>query len=43
MDPCLVISDKVICLVYVDNTLFYSPKLNTSTKWFRSYVMNIWI
>jgi len=26
VDPCLFISDKVICLVYVDNTLFYSPK-----------------
>ncbi|CAJ1969020.1 unnamed protein product [Cylindrotheca closterium] len=26
VDPCLFISDKVICLVYVDNTLFFSPK-----------------
>ena len=26
VDPCLFISDKVICLVYVDDTLFYSPK-----------------
>lgn len=26
MDPCLFISDKVICLLYVDDTLFYSPK-----------------
>ena len=26
IDPCLFISDKVICLVYVDDTLFYSPK-----------------
>ena len=26
LDPCLFISDKVICLVYVDDTLFYSPK-----------------
>jgi Reverse transcriptase (RNA-dependent DNA polymerase) len=26
LDPCLFISDKVICLVYVDNTLFYSAK-----------------
>ena len=25
-DPCLFLSDKVICLVYVDDTLFYSPK-----------------
>ncbi|CAJ1948679.1 unnamed protein product [Cylindrotheca closterium] len=26
VDPCLFISDKVICLVYVDDTLFFSPK-----------------
>ena len=26
VDPCLFISPKVICLVYVDDTLFYSPK-----------------
>jgi Reverse transcriptase (RNA-dependent DNA polymerase) len=26
LDPCLFISDKVICLVYVDDTLFYSTK-----------------
>jgi hypothetical protein len=26
VDPCLFISDKVICLVYIDDTLFYSPK-----------------
>ena len=25
-DPCLFISENVICLVYVDDTLFYSPK-----------------
>jgi hypothetical protein len=25
-DPCLFISDKVIALVYVDDTLFFSPK-----------------
>jgi hypothetical protein len=25
-DPCLFISDKVICIVYVDNTLLYSPR-----------------
>ena len=24
-DPCFFISDQVICLVYVDGTLFYSP------------------
>jgi hypothetical protein len=24
VDPCLFISEKVICLVYVDDTLFYS-------------------
>ena len=23
-DPCLFISDKVICLVYVDDTLFFA-------------------
>jgi Reverse transcriptase (RNA-dependent DNA polymerase) len=27
VDPCLFISDKVICLVYVDDTLFFSPKV----------------
>jgi hypothetical protein len=26
VDPCLFISNKVICLVYVDDTLFYSPR-----------------
>jgi hypothetical protein len=26
IDPCLFISDKVICLIYVDDTLFFSPK-----------------
>jgi hypothetical protein len=25
-DPCLLISDKLIALVYVDDTLFFSPK-----------------
>jgi Reverse transcriptase (RNA-dependent DNA polymerase) len=25
LDPCLFISDKVICLVYVDDTLFLFP------------------
>jgi Reverse transcriptase (RNA-dependent DNA polymerase) len=25
LDPCLFVSDKVICLVYVDDTLFFSP------------------
>jgi len=25
IDPCLFVSDKVICLVYVDDTLFFSP------------------
>jgi hypothetical protein len=24
-DPCLFISDQVICLVYVDNTLLFLP------------------
>jgi hypothetical protein len=27
VDPCLFVSDKVICLVYVDDTLFYSPRV----------------
>jgi hypothetical protein len=26
LDPCLFVSDKVICLVYVDDTLLYSPQ-----------------
>jgi hypothetical protein len=26
IDPCLFISDKVICLQYVDDTIFFSPK-----------------
>ena len=26
LDPCLFILDKVICLVYVDDTLFFTPK-----------------
>ena len=26
VDPCLFISDKVICLIYVDDTLLFSPK-----------------
>lgn len=26
VDPCLFVTDTVICLVYVDDTLFYSPK-----------------
>ena len=25
-DPCLFISDKVICIVYVDDTLLFSPR-----------------
>jgi hypothetical protein len=25
-DPCLFMNDKVICIVYVDDILFYSPK-----------------
>ena len=28
VNPCLVISEKVICLVYVDDTLFFSPDLS---------------
>mmetsp|Transcript_26718 Transcript_26718/g.63721 ORF Transcript_26718/g.63721 Transcript_26718/m.63721 type:complete len:423 (-) Transcript_26718:138-1406(-) len=27
-DPCLFVSDKVICLVYVDDTLFYARDMN---------------
>jgi hypothetical protein len=26
IDPCLFVSERVICLVYVDDTLFFSPK-----------------
>jgi hypothetical protein len=26
VDPCLFISDKVVCLIYVDDTLLYSPR-----------------
>jgi len=26
IDPCLFISDKVVCLTYVDDTLFFSPR-----------------
>ena len=26
LDPCLFMSDKVICLVYIDDTLFFLPK-----------------
>ena len=26
VDPCLFVSDKVVCLVYVDDTLFYASK-----------------
>jgi Reverse transcriptase (RNA-dependent DNA polymerase) len=26
LNPCLLISNQVICLVYVDDTLFFSPK-----------------
>jgi len=33
VDPCLFISDKVICLVYVDDTLFCSPK--------KEYILNV--
>ena len=28
VDPCLFISEKVICLVYVDDTLFFSPNVS---------------
>ena len=26
IDPCLFVTDNVICIVYVDDTLFFSPK-----------------
>jgi Reverse transcriptase (RNA-dependent DNA polymerase) len=26
VDPCLFVSDKVICLIYVDDTLFFLPR-----------------
>jgi len=28
VDPCLFISEKFICLVYVDDTLFFSPNVS---------------
>ena len=31
-DPCLFISDQVICLVYVDDTLFYCPSTTEIDK-----------
>jgi hypothetical protein len=31
-DPCLFISDQVICLVYVDDTLFFSPNQTGITE-----------
>jgi hypothetical protein len=31
-DACLFISDKVICIVYVDDTLFFSPDQEHITK-----------
>ena len=27
IDPCPFISDKVICLIYVDDLLFFSPQV----------------
>jgi hypothetical protein len=27
VDPCLFILDKVICLVYIDDTLLYAPDM----------------
>jgi hypothetical protein len=33
IDPCLFIFDKVICLVYVDDTLFFSPKEDQRQIW----------
>jgi len=28
VDPCIFISEKVICFVYVDDTLFFSPNVS---------------
>ena len=32
IDPCLFISDKVICVLCVDDTLFWSPKAECIDK-----------
>ena len=32
VDPCLFISDKVICLTYVDDCLFFAPNLKDIDK-----------
>ena len=37
VDPCLFMSDKVIVLVYVDDTLFYSPR----TEWIDEAIQQI--
>jgi hypothetical protein len=43
LDPCLFVSDKVICLVYVEDTLYSScQKQNTSTKSFSDCVTKTW-
>ena len=44
LDPCLFISDKVLCLVYVDDTLFFSPKqeyINAIVQKLRDSEMNL--
>ena len=33
VDPCLFISEKAICLVYVDDTLFFSPNELDQCLW----------
>ena len=37
VDPCLFISNKVVCLVYVDDTLFYSPK----AEWIKETIQKL--
>ena len=37
VDPCLFVSNKVICLVYVDDTLLFSPK----AEWIDEAIQNL--
>jgi hypothetical protein len=40
-DPCLFISEIVICLVYIDDTTFYSPTTTEIHKNIRSLGMEL--
>ena len=43
VDPCLIISEKCIYLVYVDNTLFFAPKAEyIDPRQSRGYKNRIW-